>query len=107
MQTNVIAFPVANEFRALQAERGRLLAQDATFGARVSGEAARVLEGVLEALDEVESALLTLPADCADHAAEKLRIIGRAIATGADAEHVGRLFALATTDLARFPGATA
>ena len=44
--------------------------------------AARVLEGVLEALDEVESALLTLPADCADHAAEKLRIIGKGSTNG-------------------------
>lgn len=102
----ILAHPAANGFRALRAQRARLIAQDEAAGPSPKGDAAKALAAVLEALEQVEMSIISTEAETAAHASEKLSIIGRAIASGADADHVLTLFSLAREDLERFRAIT-
>jgi hypothetical protein len=95
------------EFDALAATWERLAAEDARFGSATAVEDQERVEALLESLEDVELALIGAPAECDRHAAVKLRIIGRAIMSGADAGHVAHVFDAARADLLRFPAATA
>ncbi|MBX3527386.1 MAG: hypothetical protein KF904_14365 [Rhodoblastus sp.] len=104
---NVVAFPATYDFPALSAYRRRLLTRDRDFAGRASGADAIALERTLDALERVELTIMAMPADGEAHMREKLQIIGRAIQSRADADHIGHLFELARPDMARHPSVAA
>jgi len=103
----IIPLPASNAFRALRAQRARLIAKDEAAGFPRVGVAAQALADILEELDRVEMSIISTEAESAAHASEKLSIIGLAISTGADADHVMALFDMAREDLERFPNVSA
>jgi hypothetical protein len=95
------------DFELLAATWERLVGEDARFGPQVATRDGERFEALLDSLEDVELALIGAPAQCENHAAIKLRIIGGAIASGTDADHIARLFDAARADLLRFPSAVA
>jgi hypothetical protein len=82
------------------------LTEDRAIGAPHTAEQEARLDAVLNRLDEVEAELIALPAETEEDACRKLRILERAISSGAQAEHILKLFDQCRDDFGRFGGAS-
>lgn len=89
---------------ALALEWSLLIAEDRAISAPQTTEQEARLDAVLNRLDEVEAELIALPAETKDDARRKLRILERAISSGAQADHIVMLFDHCRADLIRFDG---
>lgn len=69
-----------------------LAAIDRTIGHPASAEEAETLEEALERIDEIEAALLSRRSTSEDGIRARLRILARAIESGADAAHIVSIF---------------
>lgn len=94
-----IAFDHCADFEALQSKWETLTRQEAALGTPESDEGQAQLQDLLEQADAVEAVLIKLPPLEPEAARTKLRIIERALRSGADAAHVVWLFDQCRADL--------
>jgi hypothetical protein len=93
----MVAIPKPQDVAALTAEAligdwMRLTTIDKALGTPRDDKEAETVEAILERIEDVETALLARPSESRDGVRVRLRILARAIETGADAAHVVSLF---------------